>query len=162
MEQQRPSPSEPSSGSRRWFQSCIVSPMILWPSRASRPATVELSTPPLIATAMGLSGMGWSQWRDFAQMSDRVYYRFDEGVDLFNRIGSAEGEANAGAGPLGAQSDSEHHVRRLDRSARARRSARDRESAQIERNHHGLAFQIIEIQIRRVGNARRAATVDTS
>src|SRR5437867_7779136 len=107
MEQQRPPPSEPSSGRRRWFQSCIVSPMMLWPSRASRPATVELSTPPLMATAMRFSGMGGSQWRNFAQMRDRVHYRFDQRADLFHGIGPAQREANAGARPLGAQSDGE-------------------------------------------------------
>src|SRR5207253_6068064 len=96
MEQQRPPPSEPSSGRRRWFQSCIVSPMILWPSRASRPATVELSTPPLMATAIGFSGMGGSERGDFAQMRNRAGDRVDEGIDLLGGIRPAQRKANTG------------------------------------------------------------------
>src|SRR5439155_17772214 len=124
MEQQRPPPSEPSSGRRRWFQSCIVSPMMVRPSRASSPATVELSTPPLMATAIGFSGMGGSQRGNPAQMSDRVRHRLDERVDLPGGVGPAEREANAGAGALGSQADGQQHVRGLDRAAGASRAAR--------------------------------------
>src|SRR5262245_55784616 len=120
----------------------MVSPMMLWPSRASSAATVELSTPPLIATAMGFSSMGGSARRDPAQMGDRVGDGVDQGVDLFGRIGSPEREANAGASALRRQSDGQQHVRRLDRAARAGRAARHGESAQIESDHHGLALEI--------------------
>src|SRR5712671_5102276 len=55
IEQQRPCtdsgmPSCPAS--RRWFHSCMVSPMMLCPSARSMAATVEESTPPDMATAM--------------------------------------------------------------------------------------------------------------
>src|SRR6185437_14325072 len=52
-EQQRccTGPSPWSCGSRRWFQSCIVRPMIACPRSRKIAATVELSTPPDIATA---------------------------------------------------------------------------------------------------------------
>src|SRR5450755_4362887 len=56
IEQQRPwtdsgMPSCPAM--RRWFQSCMVSPMTGCPSARSMAATVEESTPPDMATAMG-------------------------------------------------------------------------------------------------------------
>src|SRR5438045_6026913 len=105
MEQQRPPPSEPSSGKRLWFQSCMVRPIMLWPFRASRPATVELSTPPLMATAIGFSGMGGSQWRNLAQMRDRVHHGLDQRIDLLRRVGSAERKTDAGARPLSPESD---------------------------------------------------------
>ena len=41
-----------SSGSRRWFQSCMVRPTTVSPRACSMPATTELSTPPDMATAM--------------------------------------------------------------------------------------------------------------
>src|SRR6266404_2194653 len=55
IEQQRPwtdsgMPSCPAR--RRWFQSCMVRPMTLWPSARSMAATAEESTPPDMATAM--------------------------------------------------------------------------------------------------------------
>src|SRR4051794_11455725 len=139
MEQQRPPPSEPNAGRRRWFQSCMVRPIILWPSRARRPATVELSTPPLIATAMGLSGMCGSQWRNFSEVRNRAGYGVDEGVHLLRCVRAAERKANAGAGAPLSGADGEQHVRRLDRAAGARRAAGHGEPAQVEREDHGLA-----------------------
>ena len=44
-----------SPGKRRWFHSCIVRPTIVCPRSRNIAATVELSTPPLIATATVLS-----------------------------------------------------------------------------------------------------------
>src|SRR5229473_31753 len=138
MEQQRPPPSEPSSGRRLWFQSCMVSPMMLWPSRTSNPATVELSTPPLIATVIVFSGMGGSERRNLSQMRHRVRYSLDQDVDLLWRVGSPERKSDAGARPLRREADSQKHVGGLDRSARACGPARNCESPQIERDHHGL------------------------
>ena len=45
-----------SCGRRRWFQSCIVRPTMAWPRSWRMAATVELSTPPLIATATVAAG----------------------------------------------------------------------------------------------------------
>src|SRR5579872_161227 len=161
MEQQRPlPPSVAISGRRLWFQSCMVSPMMLWPSRASRPATVELSTPPLMATAIVFSGMGGRQGRNFSEMGDRVNYRVDQVVDLLLGVRSAQRKADTGARALRSQADCEEHVRGLDRPARACRAARDRESTQIESNHKGLAFQIIEIKIGGIRDARGLAAID--
>src|SRR5205085_9394648 len=60
MEQQRPCtdsgmPARPAR--RRWFHSCMVRPMMLWPAARSMAATVEESTPPDMATAMVSVGM---------------------------------------------------------------------------------------------------------
>src|SRR5580704_18367096 len=58
MEQQRccEGPAPCNWGKRRWFQSCMVRPTIGWPRSARMAATVELSTPPLMATAMAFAG----------------------------------------------------------------------------------------------------------
>src|SRR5260370_31881560 len=138
----------------------MVSRIMLWPSRASRPATVELSTPPLMATAMVFAGMGGCQGRNFSEMGDGVHYSVNQGVDLLLGVGSTERKPDTGARALRSQADREEHVRGLDRSARARRSARNRESAEVERNDKGLAFQIIEVQIRGIRDARGLAAVD--
>src|ERR1700719_329599 len=60
MEQQRCWEDAPlsSGGRRRWFQSCIVRPTIAWPRACRIAATVELSTPPLIATATVPAAVG--------------------------------------------------------------------------------------------------------
>src|SRR5215472_9503591 len=113
----------------------------MWrPWHASRPATVELSTPPLIATAIVFSGMGRRQRRNFSKMRDRINYGVEQRVDLLDGIGPAQRKADAGARPLGGEADREQHMRRLDRTARAGRSAGDGESTQIERDDERLAL----------------------
>src|SRR5438876_11775393 len=114
--------------------------MMLWPSRASSPATVELSTPPLMATAIGFSGMGWCQRRNLAQMRDRIHHCLNERVHLLLGIRPAEREPDARTRPLRRQPDGKQHVRGLDRPARTGRAARDSESPQIESDDHGLAL----------------------
>ena len=74
----------------------MVMPTTVRPSRTSMAATVELSTPPLMATAMGNSGMHG----DPAQMRHAGADGLDEGVDLLDGVGAAEGETHAGAGAV--------------------------------------------------------------
>src|SRR5260370_39564769 len=112
----------------------MVSPMMLWPSRASRPARVELSTPPLMATAMVFSGMGGCQGRNFSEMGDGVHYSVNQGVDLLLGVGSTERKPDTGPRALRGQAEREEHGRGLDPSTRARRSPRNRESTEVERN----------------------------
>src|ERR1019366_4914355 len=113
-EQQRPDPegapasADASSGRRRWFHNCMVMPTTVRPSRTSMAATVELSTPPLMATAMGNSGMH----RDPAQMRHAGSDGFDERVPLPGGIAAPQGEAHAGARAIVAQADSLQHVGR--------------------------------------------------
>src|SRR6185437_9454540 len=108
----------------------MVMPTTVRPSCTSIAATVELSTPPLMATAMGNSGMH----RNPAQMRHAGSDGFDQRVHLARGIGAAEGEAHAGAGAIVAQSDGLQHMRRGERSAGACRAGGDREAAQIERD----------------------------
>src|SRR5678815_989037 len=107
-EQQRPvAPSVESSGNRLWFHSCMVSPTTLRPSRTKSAATVELSTPPLIATAMGCSDMHCSDMNcsgmhgNSAQVRDRGFERFHERVHLLDCVETAERESHAGARAVG-------------------------------------------------------------
>jgi len=80
-----------------------------------------------------------------ASVGDRVNYRIDQRVDLLLGVGSAQREADTGAGALRSETDRKEDVRGLDRSAGTRRAARDRESTQVKSNDKGLAFQIIEV-----------------
>src|SRR5438045_494978 len=132
---------------------------MLWPFLASRPATVELSTPPLMATAMMFSDMGGSQRRNFSEMRARVHHGVNQRVDLRLGIRSPQRKPDAAARPLQRLADRQQHVRRLGRAARARRSARDRESTQVQRYYQRLALYIIEVQIRRIREAPRPAAV---
>src|ERR1017187_2418335 len=148
-EQQRPDPegappsADASSGRRRWFHNCMVMPTTVRPSRTSMAATVELSTPPLMATAMGDSGMH----RDPAQMRDAGADGFDERVHLRGGVGAAEGEAHAGAGAEVTQADGFQDVRRGERSARAGRPGGDGEATQVERDDHGFTIDAVEVDI---------------
>src|SRR5260370_18491085 len=86
----------------------MVMPTTVRPSRTSMAATVELSTPPLIATAMGSSGMHG----DPAHMRHAGANGFDESVDLLDGIAAAEGEPHAGARAIVTQTDVLQNVRR--------------------------------------------------
>src|SRR5437588_398052 len=85
----------------------MVRPTTERPWRTRSAATVELSTPPLMATAIGaVSGMH----ADSAQMGDRGLDGLDECIDLLDGVGAAEqsGEAigfrvHAAAGKLGGR-----------------------------------------------------------
>ena len=145
----------------------MVIPMTRWPSRISMPATVELSTPPDMATRMvsGISSVvrlpARSAFRrDTAKMSDAVDDGVGESVYLFHGVGCAERDADRRAGLAVAQADGAQHVRRFDRAARAGRSAGNREAAEVERDNQRLAFDEIETDVAGVGNPRtRYATL---
>src|ERR1035441_10392388 len=95
-------------------------------------ATVELSTPPLMATAMGNSGMH----RDPAQMRHAGSDGFDERVHLPGGIAAPQGEAHAGARAVVAQADSLQHVGRRERSAG------DRKSTRLNSSHLGISYAV--------------------
>src|SRR3954447_19632393 len=84
----------------------MVMPTTLRPSRTSMAATVELSTPPLMATATGNSGMH----RNPAQMGDAGGNGRDERLHLLGGVGASQGEAHAGARTVVAQTDGLQYV----------------------------------------------------
>src|SRR5690349_20807648 len=132
-EQQRPvADSVCNSGRRRWFQSCIVMPTMEWPCRTRSAATVELSTPPLIATAMGSSGMHGNP----SQMRDRCADGLGERVDLLNGVAAAEGETHAGAGAVVGEADGGEDVRRSEGAAGTGRTGGYGKAAEVERDDH--------------------------
>src|ERR1039458_2922021 len=158
-EQQRPDPVPPStanSGSRRWFHNCMVMPTTVRPWRTSIAATVELSTPPLMATAMGNSGMH----RNPAQMRHAGADGLDERVHLGGGIAAPEGEAHAGARAIVREADGLQDVGGREGSAGAGRAGGDGEAAQIERDDHGFAIDAIEVKVAGVGHAIQARAVD--
>src|SRR4029077_18727756 len=134
----------------------MVMPTTVRPSRTSMAATVELSTPPLMATAMGNSGMH----RNPAQMRYAGSDGFDQCVHLTRGIGAAEGEAHAGASAIVAQSDGLQHVRGGERSTGAGRAGRNREAAQNESDHHSFAMDAVEVAIAGVGHSIPARSID--
>src|SRR5690349_22393280 len=134
----------------------MVSPTTLRPWRTRSAATVELSTPPLMATAMGFSGMH----ADSAQMGDAGLDGFDQRVNLLGGVGAAERKTHAGTGAVVGEPDRLEHVRGCERAARTGRAGRDREAAQIEGDHERLAIDAIEIQVAGVGHAIPARAVD--
>src|SRR5256885_2032207 len=107
----------------------MVRPTTGLPSRTRSAATTELSTPPLMATAMGfVSGMH----ADSAQMGDARLDGLHERVDLFGGVGAAERETHAGAGAVVGESNGLQHVRWGERSAGAGRACGYRKPAQVE------------------------------
>src|ERR1017187_2914820 len=111
IEQHRPvGASEARPGSRRWFQSCMVNPTTVFPWRTSSAATVELSTPPDIATAMGAllessSGMDGNA----AQVRHRGFERLCQPIHLGGGVGAAQRKTHAGAGAIRVEPDGGEH-----------------------------------------------------
>src|SRR5260370_38948617 len=126
-------------------------------SSRSMGATVEMSTPPLMATAIGNSGMQG----DPAQLRHAGADGFDEGVHLLDGIAAAEGEAHAGAGAVVTQADGLQNVRRRERSAGAGGAGGGCEAAEVEGDHHGFAIDAVEVELGGVGPAVPARAVDT-
>src|ERR1022692_2989667 len=147
----------------------MVMPTTVRPWLTSMAATVELSTPPLMATAMegelaggvpsgsacptatamGCSGMHGNP----AQMRHAGADGFDERVHLRGGVAAPQGEAHAGARAIIGEADGLQHVGRREGSAGAGRAGGDGEAAQIERDHHGFAIDAVEVEIAGVGHA---------
>src|SRR5437660_5674064 len=134
----------------------MVRPTTERPWRTSSAATVELSTPPLMATAMGFSGMH----ADSAQVGDAGLDGVDERVHLLRGVGAAEREAHAGAGTVVGEADGFEHVRGSQRARGAGGAGGDGEAAQVERDHHSLAIDAVEVEVAGVGHAVPARAVD--
>src|ERR1039458_2245742 len=132
----------------------MVIPTTARPSRTSIAATVELSTPPLMATAMGDSEMpGSSMNADPAQMRHARPNGVDQCVYLLHRIAAPQRKAHTGARALIGEPNRFQNVRWRQRAARTRRPRRHREAPQIERDHHRFAIDAVEIEIARIGHA---------
>src|SRR5260370_42452225 len=136
----------------------MVMPTTVRPSRTSMAATVELSTPPLMATAIGNSGMHG----DPAQMRHAGADSFDEGVHLLDGIAAAEGEAHAGAGAVVTQADGLQNVRRRERSAGAGGAGGGCQAAEDLGDHHGLVMPGVEGRGGVCGHAVPSGAVGTS
>ena len=61
---------------------------------------------------------------------------------------------------MGREAHGAQDVRRLERSRRAGRPGRHRDSLEVERDQEALGFDAVEADVRRVGDARRSDTVD--
>ncbi len=131
------------------------------PSRCSKPATTELSTPPDIATAIVPFDVETSGIRrcPLSQMPHTLDDRLDQQIDLFNGVRPADGKSDARSRLLLCQSDCAQYVRRLSRAAGACRSARHREAPEVERDQEWLGVDSVEANIRCVGSPRRACAV---
>src|SRR5579872_553697 len=176
-EQQRPCtdsgiPSRPAS--RRWFQSCMVRPMTLRPSARSMAATVEESTPPDMATAI-VSCVNFSLlastthfhlWvvprRNRPQMRDSFGNQRQREVNVFFGRLLSQAKADAGACPIRPKAHGKQHMRGLNRSRRTRRTRRHRKAPQIKCDYQRFSFDVIEVKVRRIRNARRSAAVHAS
>src|SRR5208282_1803770 len=171
-EQQRPVtfsgiPSCPAS--RRWFQSCMVRPTTLCPSARIMAATVEESTPPDMATAIVLGidmlesyGLLLVPRRKFAQPRNSLGHQRQREVDIFSRILLAQTEANTRSSSVCGQAHGNEHVRWLNRSRGTGSASGNRKALQIEGNDHRLAFDVIEIDIRRIRHTWSALAVHPS
>src|SRR5580658_6669979 len=136
----------------------MVSPAMLRPSRLSSAVTTELSTPPDMATAIR-SDMG-HLGRYAAQVGDAGLDRFDQAIHLFLCVAWTERKTDAGTRLFRLQSHGEQHMGGLHRAAGAGRSAGNRVTAQVERDHDGLAFNSVEADVRGVGQAGVRQTID--
>src|ERR1017187_5073355 len=166
----------------------MVMPTTVRPWRTSMAATVELSTPPLMATAMGNSVLTFGttvthsgttppirSWlrseshaaavcsgmhRDPAQMRHAGADGLDERVHLRGGVAAAQRESHAGAGAEVAQADGPEHVRGRERSAGAGRPGGNGEAAQVERDDHRFTIDAVEVDIAGIGHAIPARAVD--
>src|SRR4051812_41740695 len=127
----------------------MVIPTTVRPSRTSMAATTELSTPPLMATAMGCSGMDGNP----AKMRHARRDGLDQSIDLFHRVGTPQRKPHAGTGAIVSESDGLQDVRRRERATGTGRPCRHCEATQIERYHHGLTIDAVEINVARIGYA---------
>src|ERR1019366_1214636 len=121
-------------------------PTTVFPWRTSSAATVELSTPPDIATAMGAllessSGMDGNA----AQVRHRGFERLCQPIHLGGGVGAAQRKTHAGAGAIRVEPDGGERVRWRDGAARARRAGRNGEAAQVERDHQRFPIHAVEM-----------------
>lgn len=133
-------------------------PTMLAPSRFMSPATTELSTPPLMATAMrGVSGIDGGEP---PEVSGRGRDGVDERVDLFDGVAEAEREADGRLGLFAGEADGGEDVAGFDGAAGAGRTAGDGEAAKVERDDHRFAFDASEADVRCIGHAGGVGSVD--
>ena len=83
----------------------------------------------------------------------------EQRVHLLRIVLLAQGEPDARARLVGRQADRRQHVRGLDSTAGAGRTARDRHALQVQSNDQRLPFQTIEADVRRVRNSSRSQAI---
>src|SRR4051794_20690933 len=135
----------------------MVSPTMRSPRECSRAATVELSTPPDIATAVMESGMDG----DTAQLARAGRDCVDQRVYLLDGVRTANGNTKTGSSVVTAEPDRGQHVRRLGSAARTCGPARHGVAPQVERDQQGLRVDPLEDNVGGVRDARRLRAVHT-
>lgn len=84
----------------------------------------------------------------------------DKGIDLFDGVAETERKTNRGFGLLPGEADGGQHMTRFHRAGGTGGAARHGKTAQIERNHHGFAFDAGKANVGGVGDAGRVGAVD--
>src|SRR4029077_465698 len=132
----------------------MVRPTTLSPRSCSSAATVELSTPPLMATAIvplvcplfmeilrASAGacLFAREGRKLAQALDNAGKHANGIFDLLGGGAAADADPQARARLQRREADGGQHVRRLNRSRRAGGAGAAGDALQVERNDEGLA-----------------------
>src|SRR5690242_15960719 len=125
-------------------------PTTFSPWARSMPATTEESTPPDMATAIGLDIRG----RQLSEVRDRFDERVDQCVDFLFGVRAAERETNARAGLLAHETDGEEDVRWFGCAAGTSRAARYGETSEIERDEERITVDAVKADVRCVADAR--------
>src|SRR5690348_3718600 len=132
-------------------------PITSCPSRASRAAATEESTPPDIATTMRISLLSTPDER--SKFLDRRRKLRDQLIDFSLRVSGAEAEADRVLRAVRRQAHRAEHVRRLQCAGRAGGARRDGEALEIERDEQRLRLDAVEADVGRVRHARASAAV---
>src|SRR5271157_1677485 len=108
----------------------MVNPTTGWPWRTRSAATVELSTPPLMATAMGGSGM----YGDSAEVRHGALERVYQCIHLLGGVAAAKRKTHAGARAFRRKTDGGEDVRGSHGAAGAGRAGGNGEAAEVQRD----------------------------
>ena len=86
---------------------------------------------------------------------------FEGFVDLFFGGEAGEGEADAGSGAGGGKAHCSEDVGGFGCTGLASGASADGEALEVEGDDEGFGFEVIEVEVAGVGDAGRAAAVDT-
>jgi len=99
--------------------------------------------------------------RELAESGDGGGDEFERGVDVGVSVLASEREAQAGA-ERASGSPMALRTWEAQWTGGASRSAGDREAFEVEGDDERFAFQVVEVQVGGVGNARLAGAVDAA
>src|SRR5258706_10892776 len=124
--------------------------MTFSPRACNMPATTELSTPPDMATAIGLD----IRRRQLPQMRNRLDQSIDQRIYLFDGVRASQRESNTRSRFQPVQAHRQENMRRLGSSAGASRAARYRESLEIQRDQQRVTVDSVKTNVGSVRDAR--------